>query len=198
MEDDQLPQNIKGVVIISLPPPDKPFMGKTITAFTVTDHDNDDNDHSVIPNEERSHLDDPESDDVPIQSYPHDHQLGFSLRRLLSRGPTKFFSFIGVILFALVLYGSVSSQTLEELRNSERKDGATSFFFPLFPKFGMLGQQDVKLKLDKVVDFQGNPNINKLVASKVADSSTVFPVLGSVYPDGYVDRLFVLFFAFVS
>lgn len=191
MEEDQLPQNIKGFVIISLPPPDKPSLGKTITAFTVTD--SSPSQDSVISNEEQSRHENPVSD-LPIRPNPPDRRLQFSLRRLLFRGPTKFFSFFGIILFALFLYGSVSSQTLQEFRNSKREDRPGSFFFPLFPKFGILGQQDVKLKLDKLVDVQkenlvvsqGTPDINKLVASSVAavDSSSVFPVQGTVYPDG--------------
>ncbi|KAI9084236.1 hypothetical protein K1719_033743 [Acacia pycnantha] len=192
MEEDQLPKNIQGVVIISLPPPDKPSLGKTITAFTVTDDDSSPFQDSAIPNEDRSRLDTPETD-LPIRSYPPEHRLQFSFRRLLFRGPTKFFSFFAIILFALFLYGSVFSQTHLEFRNSEREDRTDSFFFPLFPKFGILGQQDVKLKLDKIVDVQrenlvsqGTNDINKLVASRVAavDSSSVFPVRGTVYPDG--------------
>ncbi|KAK4283434.1 hypothetical protein QN277_000384 [Acacia crassicarpa] len=193
MEEDQLPKNVQGVVIISLPPPDKPSLGKTITAFTVTDDDSSPFQDSVIPNEDRSRIDTPETD-PPIPSYPPEHRLQFSFRRLLFRGPTKLFSFFAIILFALFLYGSVCSQTHLEFRNSEREDRTDSFFFPLFPKFGILGQQDVKLKLDKIVDVQrenlvsqGSNDINKLVASRVAavDSSSIFPVRGTVYPDGF-------------
>lgn len=180
-EADHPAPKIQGVVIISLPPKDNPSLGKTITAFTISDSDSD----SVIPHHEQNHPNDPETNnDLAFQSYPPSPQHRFSF--------TKIFSLFGVILFALFLYGSVSnSETLlrELRRNSERDEGSDSFVFPLFPKFGIHGQQDVKLKLGKlVVDSQQKEGL--VASSKVAavdsSSSSVFPVRGNVYPDGYV------------
>lgn len=102
----------------------------------------------------------------------------------------KIFSFFGILLFAVFLYGSVFSATTLELHgpNNEDDDGPSSFLFPLFPKEGVLGQKDLKLKLGdgQKENFVTQRNVGVVSNSRVVavDSSTVFPVSGNVYPDG--------------
>ena len=157
MEDDQSTQ-IKGVVIISLPPPDNPSLGKTITAFAFSNNPSPPPQLFIQPHQHQSQQTHPNAQhntDPPLQSYPSNPQLSFSFRRLFHSTPVKLFSFFGILLFALFLYGSVSSTTTVELRgrnnDDDDDDKATSFLFPLFPKFGVLGQKDLKLQLGKLV-----------------------------------------------
>ncbi|TKY44692.1 Aspartic proteinase Asp1 [Spatholobus suberectus] len=187
MEGDQTPQ-IKGVVIISLPPPDNPSLGKTITAFTYSDPYPQ---PSLQPNQQQSHqtLPNAQSSDPPLQSYPSNPQLSFSFRRLFHSTPMKLLSFFGILLFALFLYGSVSSTNTQILRGPKNDDDErpSSFFFPLFPKFGVLGQKDVKMKLGKLVQKEKFLTQRKdgVGSGLVAfDSSSVLRVSGNVYPDG--------------
>ncbi|CAJ1951871.1 unnamed protein product [Sphenostylis stenocarpa] len=191
MEDDQFPQ-IKGVVIISLPPPDNPSLGKTITAFTFSDPSSPQPSLLQQSNQHQTHLNDHNNIDPPIHRYPSNPQLSFSLRRFFHGTPAKFFSFFGVLLFALFLYGSVSSTITQELRgpkNDDDDDGKPgSYFFPLYPKFGVLGQKDLKLQVGKLVRKEKFLTQRKdgVGSEAVAvDSSSVFPVSGNVYPDGY-------------
>nr|KYP40172.1 Aspartic proteinase Asp1 [Cajanus cajan] len=184
MESDQSPQ-IKGVVIISLPPPDNPSLGKTITAFTFSNPSPQPSPQQHQSNQTHTIT---HNTDPPLQSYPSNPDLTFSFTRLFHSTPVKLFSFFGVLLFALFLYGSVSSTTTQELRGPKKDDGTpSSFLFPLFPKFGVLGQKDVKLQLRKVVQKEKLfTRKNDVVGSGAVavDSSSVFPVSGNVYPDG--------------
>ncbi|ESW24779.1 hypothetical protein PHAVU_004G159400 [Phaseolus vulgaris] len=90
MDDDQFPQ-IKGVVIISLPPPDNPSLGKTITAFTFSDPSSPQ--PSLLLQQSHQHqtnINEYNNTDPPLHSYPSNAQLGFSLRRLFHRTPVNF------------------------------------------------------------------------------------------------------------
>ncbi|KAI4347172.1 hypothetical protein L6164_008007 [Bauhinia variegata] len=194
-DQSQSPQ-IKGVVIISLPPPDNPSKGKTITAFTVSDSSPIPSQDFVQTHESQPHLNAQDSN-LPLQYYPPNSQLQFSFWRVFLSSPVKLFCFLGILLFGLFLYGSVSSETLRELRGSEDDNGTDSFLFPLYPKLGVHGQHDVKLRLGKFVAVQKKNLINQRtrnMASTVAavDSSSVFPVRGNVYPEGlYFTEVFV-------
>ncbi|KAK7314531.1 hypothetical protein VNO77_33057 [Canavalia gladiata] len=187
MEADQSPQ-IKGVVIISLPPPDNPSLGKTITAFTFS---NPSPQPSLQPHQHQNHPND-QNTNPAIQSYPSNSQFRFSLRRLFYSTPVKLFSFFGVLLFGLFLYGSVSSTITQELRGPNNDDDKpSSFLFPLFSKFGVFGQKDVRLKLGKLVDVkklnfvtQRKGGVGSASGVITVDSSSVFPIIGNVYPDG--------------
>jgi lysine-specific histone demethylase 1 len=182
MEDDESPQ-LKSVVIISLPPSNNPSLGKKITAFTF---------YNPFSRQPQSQQQQPQNNDVSFQSYPSNPQNLFSFRRLFNSAPIKFFTFFGVFLFALFLYGSLYSTetTLELLRLKNDNDGdnePSSFLFPLFPKHGVVGQRDLKLKLGKIVDVKRRNFVasnSRVVA--VDSSSTVFPISGNVFPDGYV------------
>lgn len=191
MEPDR-PPPLKGVVIITLPPPDNPSLGKTITAFTLSDSDQPPTrevpqTHNLEP---RSHL--------PVQ-LPRNPELRFSFRRLPPGNRRVILGFLGISLFAFILYSSFFSRALQELRGREDDERPGSFIFPLLPKWGngVVSGGDVELKLGRFVDFEGKKkivepldegfvNFDKLVASKnnVADSSTALPVKGNVYPDG--------------
>ncbi|WJX29955.1 hypothetical protein P8452_18544 [Trifolium repens] len=180
MEDDESPQ-LKSVVIISLPPSNNPSLGKKITAFTF---------YNPFSRQPQSQQQQPQNNDVSFQSYPSNPQNLFSFRRLFNSAPIKFFTFFGVFLFALFLYGSLYSTetTLELLRLKNDNDGdnePSSFLFPLFPKHGVVGQRDLKLKLGKIVDVKRRNFVasnSRVVA--VDSSSTVFPISGNVFPDG--------------
>lgn len=196
-EEDQSPPSpqIKGVVIISLPPPNNPSLGKTITAFTFSD----DPSPSPSPSSQATStsLQPTHHNDPSIQSYPSNPQLSFSFRRLFLSTPMKLFSFFGILLFALFLYGSLFSTTttLEQLRGPKDDDEEpSSFLFPLFPKNGFFGQKDLRLQLGKLVDVQKQNFVTQKTKSAsggviAVDSSTVFPISGNVYPDGYVEKL---------
>lgn len=193
MESDHSPQ-LKGVVIISLPPPDNPSLGKTITAFTLSDspQPNHQNPQEQPHQNHQIHL--------PIQSPPNP-QLQFSFARftLFPGIPRKLLVFLGISLFAFVLYAFVFPKAIEEFRRSnDDEEGAGSFILPLYPKLGNRGQNDAELKLGRFVDFDKadlvvpigdgirTEKMNKLVASRDSvDSSTILPVRGNVYPDGY-------------
>ncbi|MED6195680.1 hypothetical protein PIB30_040276 [Stylosanthes scabra] len=214
--DDQSPQ-IKGVVIISLPPPDNPSLGKTITAFTYCEPPSQSQSQSsslqpqpqpqqqqILHNNSQSsgHHDSNNRNPRGFHSNPSSSssspELQFSFRRLFFGTPTKIFTFFGVLLFALFLYGSFSSDTLQELRglrnNDDNDDSPNSFLFPLFPKIGVRGQKDLRLKVGNFVDTQKQ---NIVVTQTKADlrlkagdtgssssSSSVFPISGNIFPDG--------------
>ncbi|GMJ14909.1 hypothetical protein like AT1G49050 [Hibiscus trionum] len=186
---DRPEQQVTGVVIITLPPSDNPSFGKTITAFTLTDDD-------VLPESLPTRLPDQNLPTTSPPPSPQTHQLGFSF----SDNPRKLLGFLGISLFALLLYTSSFSNTFVELRNSNDNDDEKpqSFIFPLYHK---MGAADSELKLGRFVDVDKEnllvsiaaapmrtQNFNKLVAANVAlidpSAATIFPVRGNVYPDG--------------
>ncbi|XP_057735162.1 aspartyl protease APCB1 [Arachis stenosperma] len=194
--DDQSPQ-IKGVVIISLPPPDNPSLGKTITAFTYTEPQSQSPSLQSQPQQQNFHNNSQSSSDHDNNNDFHSNpssspELQFSFRKLFFGTPTKIFTFFSVLLFALFLYGSFSSNTLQELsglrNNDDHDDGPNSFLFPLFPKIGVHGQKDLRLKVRNFVDTQKENFVvtqrKADVYPKVADSSSVFPISGNIFPDG--------------
>lgn len=187
MESDHPPQ-IKGVVIITLPPPDNPSLGKTITAFTLSNS-----------SPTQTHQESQNQNNLPIQS-PQNPQLQFPYPRLrLFRGvPRMLFALLGISIFALVLFSHVFPTVVEEFRRSNDDEGPESFIFPLYSKLVVPGKKDVELKLGRFVDFDKEnarvsfgdrvktQKVNKLVSSTAkVDSSAILPVRGNVYPDGY-------------
>ena len=94
MDSDERPQQVTGVVIITLPPSYNPSLGKTITAFTLS--------NDVFP---QSHLtEQPEQEQnlptthvltSPTPS-PQNPQLGFSFSRLFIDNPRKLLGFLGI------------------------------------------------------------------------------------------------------
>lgn len=205
MESDK----IKGVVIITLPPPDNPSVGKSITAFTLTDDFTPDPPReSVAVHQE---VQEPYINDsilptnLPIQAPLNQRSIPLS-RELFAGTPRKVVVLLGIALVAIYLYSSDFPETIQELRSSDRKnddDRPTSLLFPLYFQSGLGDSSEFQLKLGKTVGVSKD-NLavtfndvlgvqpSKLISSTLkTDSSAVFPVRGDIYPDGYAILLFV-------
>ncbi|XP_037491663.1 aspartyl protease APCB1 [Jatropha curcas] len=197
MECDQSPQ-IKGVVIISLPPPDNPCLGKTITAFTLGGNHYSQSHQTHIQEQEQSPTH--QQYQFPVRSQPPQNpETQFSFSRFYLGTPRKVLGFVCISLFALVIYRSFFSSTIQELKASDDDQRPKSFIFPLYHKFGTreISQIDVQHKLVKYVYKESlaapadeaifSHKDNELSSSKTAaldSSSSIFPVRGNVYPDG--------------
>ncbi|XP_048226830.1 aspartyl protease APCB1 isoform X2 [Ricinus communis] len=206
MESDDQSSHVK-VVIISLPPPNNPSLGKTITAFTLTDDDHD----ATYPQSHQNHEQEPSiiqthrESQLPVQSPslpPQNPQIQFSFSGLYFSTPRKLLFLLCISLFAVIVYRSLFSNTLLELKVSDddNDEKTKSFIFPLYHKFGIreISQSNLEHKSIRSVykeslvasvndDDVIVPNRNyKLASSNAAavDSSSVFPVRGNVYPDG--------------
>ncbi|KAJ4959678.1 hypothetical protein NE237_019588 [Protea cynaroides] len=182
------PPQITGVVKITLPPADNPSKGKTITVFTISD---------------------PPS--LPIQQQPqyqqqqqlqHESRFFTFRRRVLFSGSRIVLGFVGITVLALLLWSSFYSETLLELREPQDDREVNSFLFTLYPKKAaqQLFYRDAEVKLGKFVDRDTLLRIgsrlkqrqsNKLLSSSKSststssvDPSTVFPLVGNIYPDG--------------
>ncbi|KAF8022512.1 hypothetical protein BT93_F0126 [Corymbia citriodora subsp. variegata] len=193
MESDHSPR-LKGVVIITLPPPDNPSLGKTITAFTLSD------DPPTSPSSQEPDRPPTHQRDLPVRLPPRNPELRFSLKSLLLGSPRAVLGFLGVLLFAFFLFASLYPRTVQELRDSSEDRERESFVFPLYPKFGggFLSRDDVELKLGRFVGFdperfmasidggaRKDRRMPHFVRSEdVTDSSAILPVRGNVYPDG--------------
>uniref|UniRef100_A0A0E0K4U7 Peptidase A1 domain-containing protein n=1 Tax=Oryza punctata TaxID=4537 RepID=A0A0E0K4U7_ORYPU len=187
------PPQLHGVVIITLPPPDQPSKGKTITAFTYTDDD-------VAPPPQPTPP--PTRAPVPAVAGARRSRRGFSPRRA---------ALMVLVLGALAVaayysfYSDVAVQFLgmEEEAQKERNE-TKSFLLPLYPKarqgralreFG-----DIKLAARRV-DNDGGGGVgrksrNKLEVKKTAaagtNSTALLPIKGNVFPDGqYYTSIFV-------
>lgn len=182
------PPQLTGIVIITLPPPDNPSLGKTITAFTLSDNQTSSTSQSTH-----------QVDETPP---PLPHNLGrqqpLSSLRIFSHSiPRSILRILGISLIALYLWGSISQEALFGLRDDyvdnddddHKNKLQTTFIFPLYRKpYGGNGDLgDVELKLGR---FRGwnevNGKINKKsvsTASKI-DSTSVIPLGGNVYLDG--------------
>ncbi|XP_023000670.1 aspartyl protease APCB1 [Cucurbita maxima] len=197
MESDK----IKGVVIITLPPPDNPSVGKSITAFTLTDDFSEPPRESVAVGQEEqepnsNHLTLPP--DLPIQTPSNQRSIPLS-RELFAGTPRKLVVLLSIALVAIYLYSSSFPETLQELRSSEKNDDdrRTSLLFPLYFQSELGDNSDFQLKLGRTKglnkdalsaafnDELGVPKPTKLISSTLkSDSSAVFPVRGDIYPDG--------------
>uniref|UniRef100_A0A2P2JH68 Peptidase A1 domain-containing protein n=1 Tax=Rhizophora mucronata TaxID=61149 RepID=A0A2P2JH68_RHIMU len=200
MDSDHQPQ-LKGVVIITLPPSDNPSLGKTITAFTLTD---DGDQYPTLPHqthqEEQPQLIQTQQEyHHPIQPLPpQGPQNHFPLSRFNLGTPRKLRAFVGITLFVFLVYGSVFSSTLQELKGSDDDRETKSFIFPLYHKSGIreIPQNDLQQKLGRLIykenlvvpvdDVIVSHKISKLASSDAAaiDSSAILPVRGNVFPDG--------------
>ncbi|XP_031280976.1 aspartyl protease APCB1-like [Pistacia vera] len=184
MDSEESVRQLRGVVIITLPPPDNPSLGKTITAFTVTNDSPQPHqtpqENDLIPQEQNP------VPELPLQSPP----VQFYIPRPLFDSPRKLFGLLGIAVLALLLYSSVFSHTVQELRNSkEDREDKKTLIFPLYRK-SSVPENDIEFKLGRAVAsiYADKKNINKksFSANTVGvDSSSIFPVRGSVYPDGY-------------
>jgi len=165
------------VVIITLPPPDQPSKGKTITAFTYSDGP------GALPP-------------------PHEPAMGYPVAPGGRRRSRRALSPRRVAAMALVLgalavaayycfYSDVTVQFLgmeQEEAHKERNE-TRSFLLKLYPKarqgralreFG-----DVKLA-SKRVDDGGRKAAKVGKAATVGSNNTaLLPIKGNVFPDGY-------------
>ncbi|KAL3366614.1 hypothetical protein AABB24_011355 [Solanum stoloniferum] len=184
MEETKNSPPIQGVVIITLPPPDNPSYGKTITAFTLSDS----------PTHQQQ-----EEEEPPQQSQPHNQDLNTGvLRASLERSfffrPKIVFGLLGISLIALSFWSSLTQETVFELRDVEHdhKSSNSSFILPLYPKRGGAwnSRTDDEIKLGRFVDFK--PDIfmdqekiaKSLSAATKLDSSVNFPVRGNIHSEG--------------
>lgn len=193
--------HVNGFVIITLPPPENPSLGKTITAFTLTDVD----DHHQSQNPQQSSQE--QHNPPPVIHPPQTPPIQTSFSSLLPGFTRKFVAFVGVSVCALVLFSSVFSRTLQELNNSsEDQNQKKSFIFPLYHKLGIreVPERNFDFKLGRFIDLDTDSVVNPFgdhkfqpqksqISNKFAsnsnvagDSSPVFPVRGNVFPDGYV------------
>ncbi|GLJ49819.1 hypothetical protein SUGI_1058340 [Cryptomeria japonica] len=167
---------LKGVVIISLPPPDNPSEGKTIwSAFIVRWG-------SVLRRQ---------------QQIPHQQQIpsSNSRRYLLSRRGLNLRKVPAILLAgALALAIWQWSSNFDE-SNKEEDDKKTGVY-ELYPKYGVDYHGPVgdnpQFKLGMFVERDVVRNKGVKVSSvDSVNSSTVFPIKGDVFPDGlyYVSML---------
>lgn len=199
MESGQSPQ-LKGFVIITLPPADNPSLGKTITAFTLSDSPPT----PPQPSQPDSQLS--QQSPIPTRSLPNPPRQ-LSLRISQFGNPRFLLGLLGISLAALILCFYASPNTLFELRDSNSNDddrGPSSFVFPLYPKLGtsrQMAKGDVQLKLGG--RFVRKDSVN--LAAQLDDptgleekaqlgsihSAAILPVRGNIFPDGYVFSLFL-------
>nr|XP_023918139.1 aspartyl protease APCB1-like [Quercus suber] len=211
MDSDEAPPQVRGFVIITLPPPDNPSLGKTITAFTIstnttgtipqtpTQTQTETQQQQPLPHHNNNDPQDPRPPQQP-ESVPNPQvHLPRTVSRSFIFNPRKLLAFLGITLLALVLYSSVSSPIVQDLRDSEdddEDDKPGSFLLPLFRKW-RTPQKGLELKLGSFVDMDkgdlvsliedgvGDPKTNNSLASnKKVDASSILPVRGNVYPDG--------------
>ncbi|KAG9445575.1 hypothetical protein H6P81_011703 [Aristolochia fimbriata] len=171
---------VKGVVIITLPPVDDPSQGKTITAFAISGQP----EFQVPPRHQ--------PDGFPHTRAPTDRGVSSRLNLRLRRR-IRIFGFLSVSLFALLTWVLFFSGSLFDLRETSSDDETqlSSVILPLYPKLTSVGpvQRDAELKLGRFLgkrNASGNDKLNnrKKVRSASANSTTIFPVKGNVYPDG--------------
>eukprot|EP01018_Ginkgo_biloba_P038813 Gb_39151 [translate_table: standard] len=176
---------LKGVVIISLPPPNNPSEGKTVcAAFTVRDPS------------------------VQQQQQHHQEDLSFQRRQVPSSNPRrpifngKVVSFRKVSAFLLAAALALAiwqwAPNYSEFDRSKEDEGKPAVYI-LHPKYGVNYHGPVEgnpaLRLGVFVERDEVRNrIKDDKASPVSstNSSTIFPIRGNVYPDGlyYVSMLF--------
>lgn len=195
------PQQAHAVVIITLPPSHDPSQGKTISAFTLTDH----------PNPETS------QPDHPLRQNP---DPGLWLPDLSSAGsPRLVLSLLAISLLAVAFYASVFPNTVQmfsaydERGDRDRDEEAdrretTSFVFPVYHKLGAVAPRavpDRKLAEVVVVKSGGilvesidrelvkvNDAFSAVAAASFDSSTTILPVAGDVFPNGlYFTRILV-------
>ncbi|KAK6127675.1 hypothetical protein DH2020_038591 [Rehmannia glutinosa] len=183
-------------VIITLPPPDNPSLGKTITAFTLSDH------QTPTPQSP------PQVDESPpVQNFAP--RSSSSFRRFLLKSPKTVLPVLGISVIALYLWVSVSRETLFQLRDelgnddddTQKNKSQHTFLLPLYLKKpnrvnGDLG--DFEIKLGRRVSFDSRPiskelddamsvgEVNSKLVSTASriDATSVIPVRGNIYPDG--------------
>ncbi|VVB00810.1 unnamed protein product [Arabis nemorensis] len=197
MEPDlhnQEQQRVHSVVIITLPPSDDPSKGKTISAFTLTDHE-------IQPEEQNPN--------PSFQPDPLHQNLWFS--DLSMNSPRLVLCLLGLSLLAVAFYGSVFPNSVQMFRVSSSDESdrdeqnnrreTTSFVFPVYHK---LSARRREIPERNLAQFLGLENeifvdssidqelVNPVKVNDVFTATTIFPVGGNVYPNGlYFTRILV-------
>ncbi|KAL3512264.1 hypothetical protein ACH5RR_024981 [Cinchona calisaya] len=192
MEDNEQspPPQLTGIVIITLPPLDNPSLGKTITAFTITED-------SQLPPQNHQEL--PPQPSQPQENQNPQVQMHFSVKRLVFYSPIALFGLLCMSLVALSYWVSFSQETLFELREIDDDQKSNTIVFPLFSKVGIRGslQGDFELKLGRFVDSNSKiggqtltdgmsqrKSAKSIFSESKIDSTTILPVRGNIFPDG--------------
>ncbi|KAI3776415.1 hypothetical protein L1987_46196 [Smallanthus sonchifolius] len=182
-DDEDQPQ-LKAYVIITLPPTDNPSLGKTITAFTLTNLQNQPPQQPLLP---------PPPSRLPISS---DRTRDTLIARPI-------WAVLGIAFFALITLCSLQSpqsflkfasleSSTEVDRNDDDDKKPNSFIFPLYPKLGfgeMWRMRDMEVKLGRFMMFGAKSAVLPVddggLPSKVtASNSAVLPVNGDELRDG--------------
>lgn len=193
--------NLTGIVIITLPPPNNPSLGKTITAFTLSDNQIPSTTQSVHPPDQNPQPPQPPPPPPPPPRDFNRHQSLSVTRSFSYRSQKTILPILCVSLIALYLWRSISQEAFFQLRDDvengddhHKNKSHDTFLFPLYQKHyrgnGDLG--DVELKLGGVKgsnEVDGMTRSGKIkqksvsAASKI-DSTGVIPVGGNIYLDG--------------
>jgi len=199
LHDQQQQQRVHSVVIITLPPSDDPSQGKTISAFTLTDHDYP----LEIPPEDNPN---PSFQPDPLH---RNQQSPLLFSDLSMNSPRLVLGLLGISLLAVAFYASVFPNSVQmfrvspDERNRDDDDNlreTTSFVFPVYHKLRArefherILEEDLGLENENFVESMDlelvNPvKVNDVLstsAGSIDSSTTIFPVGGNMYPDGYV------------
>lgn len=177
---EQEEPSLQGFVVITLPPPDNPSVGKKITVYTVSDSP-----QQTLESNETQLQQNQQYDQEPGNSQaigpPYESHNQLSISMLTFAKGRRILSLLGIALCAFILWNSLSSETLTKIREFEDDHERGTFVLPLYPKLGSRGA-DVELKLGRFVQRKNGVGPSKTVSR--LDSSTVLPLNGNVYPYG--------------
>ncbi|KAK1288939.1 hypothetical protein QJS10_CPB19g01582 [Acorus calamus] len=156
------------VVIITLPPPDDPSKGKTITAYTISENPN--------PNPQQQQHQRP----LAIRSNP---PLRISARRAIA---TLAATALVFLTFWSYFFSDAPLGFLREGRDDPRRrrpDESRSFILPLYPKSGGGGDR-LGLRPEGDVKLRSAGDESGRTTRRFVNASAVLPVRGNVFPDG--------------
>ncbi|KAL9309082.1 Aspartyl protease APCB1 [Arabidopsis thaliana] len=205
LHDQQQQQRVHSVVIITLPPSDDPSQGKTISAFTLTDHDYP----LEIPPEDNPN---PSFQPDPLH---RNQQSPLLFSDLSMNSPRLVLGLLGISLLAVAFYASVFPNSVQmfrvspDERNRDDDDNlreTTSFVFPVYHKLRArefherileedLGLENENFEESMDLELVNPVKVNDVLstsAGSIDSSTTIFPVGGNMYPDGlYYTRILV-------
>ncbi|XP_020586052.1 aspartyl protease APCB1 isoform X2 [Phalaenopsis equestris] len=172
MEREQL----RGVVIISLPPPGDPNKGKTITAFTISDN--------------HDHLQQQLGAATTVSPSAASQSAAAVQTSLLPlRAKRAIAAVLGLSLLLLSLWACLFSELPVQLLQGQEEDGRSRYSSILLPLYS-------KSRAHETAGGGGpSPSLFagvKLAKVSVTNSSSVIPIRGNLLPDGqYYTSVFV-------